>query len=100
MEKYSDEDTQSYVKYPTKDAWIEGFLMKTFENCYWGLKDDGVMVINISDIKGNELEADMVKAAEDVGFKLIKKFYYALSNINLRDKGKKFKYEPMYLFIK
>ena len=25
-EKYSDEDTQSYKKYPTEDKWINGFL--------------------------------------------------------------------------
>ena len=100
LEKYSDEPTQSYKMFPDKDAWISGFLMKTFENCYRGLKDDGVMLINIADIKGNELEADMVLAAYGVGFKLRKKFYYALSNVNLRDKGKKFKYEPIYLFTK
>lgn len=100
LEKYSDEDTQSYMMFNTKEAWIEGFLRKTFENCHYGLKDDGVMLINIADIKGNELEAEMVRVAEEVGFKLRKKFYYALSNVNLRDKGKKFKYEPIYLFTK
>ena len=100
LEKYSDEKSQSYVKYPEKDAWIEGFLRKTFENCHYGLKNDGVMAINIADIKGNELEADMVRTAEQVGFRMVKKAKLALSNVNLRDKGKKFKYEPIYIFIK
>ena len=100
LEKYSDEDTQSYIKCPTKDAWLEYYLEETFLNCHYCLKPDGVMAINIADIKGNELEADMVKVAEEVGFKLRKRFYYALSNVNLRDKGKKFKYEPIYLFTK
>lgn len=100
LEKYSDEDTQSYVKYNNKEIWIEGFLRKTFENCRYGLKDDGLMLINIADIKGNELEIDMVNVAEQVGFKLVKKLQLALSNVNLRDKGRKFKYEPIYLFIK
>ena len=100
LEKYSFEDTQSYVKYPFKNVWVDHFLRNTFENCYLGLKDDGVMLINIADIKGNELEADMVTTAYSVGFKLRKKMKLALSNVNLRDKGKKFKYEPIYLFTK
>lgn len=100
LEKYSDEDTQSYVKFPAKDAWIKYYLKETFLNCYYCLKSDGVMAINIADIKGNELEADMVRTAEQVGFKMIKKAKLALSNVNLRDKGKKFKYEPIYIFIK
>jgi len=100
LEKYSDEPSQSYIKYPYKEAWIDGFLGQTFENCHYGLKSDGVMTINLADIKGNELEAEMVKIAEHVGFRLVKKAKLALSNVNLRDKAKKFKYEPIYIFIK
>jgi len=100
LEKYSNEYSQSYVKFSTKNDWIEGFLTETFVNCHFGLKDDGVMLINIADIRGNELEADMVKAAEQVGFTLVKKLGLALSNVNLRNKDAKFKYEPIYLFIK
>lgn len=100
LEKYSDEPTQSYVRFNNKEAWIEGFLRKTFENCHYGLKDDGIMAINIADIRGNELEADMVKTAEQVGFKVVKKLKLALSNVNLRNKDRKFKYEPIFIFIK
>jgi hypothetical protein len=42
----------------------------------------------------------MVDVAEDVGFKLRKVMKLALSNVNLRDKAKKFKYEPIYIFTK
>ena len=100
LEKYSSEDTQSYVKYPAKDAWMNYYLKETFLNCHYGLKDDGVMLINIADIRGNELEADMVKTAEQVGFRMVKKAKLALSNVNLRNKSTKFKYEPIYIFIK
>ena len=100
LEKYSDENSQSYVKFPKRELWIEGFLRPTFDNCHNGLKEHGVMAINIADIKGQELEADMVRVAEEVGFKMIKKAKLALSNVNLRNKKKKFKYEPIYLFIK
>lgn len=100
LEKYADEPSQSYIKYNTKDNWIEGYLAETFKNCYYGLKSDGLMLINIADIKRKELENDMILTAEKVGFKLRKKFFLALSNVNLRNKGKKFKYEPIYLFTK
>ena len=37
-EKYSNEDTQSYKKFPKKVDWLEGFLRKTIQNCAYGLK--------------------------------------------------------------
>jgi hypothetical protein len=103
LEKYADEETQSYIKFDNKEAWVEGFLRPTFENCHWGLKDDGCMLINIADVKGKHninLEQETVRVAEEVGFRLVKKLRLALSNINLREKDVKFKYEPIFLFIK
>lgn len=100
LEKYSDDPEQSYLKFPKREQWLEGFLRPTIENCHHGLKPDGVMAINIADIKGNELEVDMVRIAEESGFKLIETLKLALSNINLRNKEKKFKYEPIYIFKK
>lgn len=100
LEKYTDQETQSYKKFPNRELWLNGFLRQTFENCRYGLKDGKYMAINIADIKGNELEADCVRIAEEVGFKLKKTLKLALSNVNLRDKAKKFKYEPIYLFEK
>jgi len=101
VEKYSDECDQSYIKFNTKETWIEGYLRPTFENCLHGLKYDGTMIINIADGKNNlGLEAETIRIAEEVGFRLVKKFYLALSNINLRGKEEKFKYEPMFIFIK
>jgi hypothetical protein len=103
LEKYSDERNQSYIKFPTKKEWVDGFLTQTFENCHFGLKPDGCMIINIADVQGKNnlnLENETIAVAEKVGFKLIKKFYLALSNVNLRNKDVKFKYEPMFLFVK
>ena len=42
----------------------------------------------------------MVNVAKQVGFKVVKKLKLTLSNINLRNKAKKFKYEPIYVFTK
>jgi hypothetical protein len=103
LEKYADEPTQSYVKYNTKEAWVDGFLAPTFKNCHYGLKSDGNMIINIADVKGRHninLEEKTVEIAEKVGFKLVNKFNLALSNVNLINKDSKYKYEPMFLFTK
>ena len=89
LEKYSDEETQSYKKYPTFDLWLNKFIRKTFENCYYGLKKDKYMVINIANI-------DIKEIAEDVGFKLVDEWKLALSSINKTG----FKYEPIYIFKK
>lgn len=103
LEKYADEPTQSYIKFDNKEAWVEGFLRPTFENCHYGLKTDKHMIINIADPKGKHnicLESETQRVAQEVGFKLVDTWFLALSNINLRDKGTKFKYEPIYIFKK
>jgi hypothetical protein len=103
LEKYADEPTQSYVKFNNKQAWIDGFLRPTFENCYYGLKKNGYMLINIADVKGKQninLEQETVNVALDAEFLLVDKYQLALSNVNLRDKGTMFKYEPIYVFKK
>jgi len=100
LEKYSDEDSQSYIRFPDREQWLNGYLRTTFENCYRGLKPNKYMAINIADKKGNKLEQDAVRIAEEVGFELVDTLKLALSNVNLRNKGNKFKYEPIYIFKK
>lgn len=97
-EKYSNEDTQSYKKYPTKYEWLNGYLRKTFINCYNCLKLNGIMAINIANVKSyNNLEEDCVLVAKNIGFKLEKIIKYSLSSLN---KNKKYKYEPIFIFRK
>lgn len=98
-EKYSDEENQSWVRYPTKEEWLNGFLKKTFENCYKGLKSSGKMVINIANVKSYPtLEDDTVRVAEEVGFRLIDTWKLSLSSMPSDDN--KFKYEPIFIFQK
>lgn len=103
LEKYSDEPSQSYIKYNTKQLWIDGYLKRTFENCYYGLKDGGHMIINIADVKGKHninLELEAIFVAENVGFMHVNTHQLALSNVNLHVKEDKYKYEPVYVFKK
>ena len=96
-EKYTDEDTQSYKKFPSTDLWLNGFLKKTMENCYVGLKDNGYLIINIANTKSYKtVEDDLLIVADEVGFKLVDTLYLTLSSIS----GKGVKREPVFIFSK
>lgn len=95
-EMYSDDETQSYVKFPTRGEWLNGFLGKTIDNCKHCLKDNGILAINVANVKSYPtLEGDTVRLIEDKGFKLVRTMKYALSSLKHDDK---FKYEPVFVF--
>ena len=50
VEKYSDEDTQSYIRYKDIDSWNKNFLHKTIEKIIPTLKKNGILAINIADV--------------------------------------------------
>lgn len=103
LEKYSNESTQSYLKYPKKDEWVDGFLRKTFENCYYGLRNGKYMLINIADPKkknGISLENETIRIAKECGFKHVNTMKLALSNPKMSNKESAFKYEPIFIFKK
>ena len=96
-EKYSDEPTQSYKKYPTKDKWVNEFLRKTMENCYYGLKNEKYMLINIANTpKHKDIEEKTIEIGETIGFKHTDTLYLILSSVA----GKGIKLEPIFVFKK
>jgi len=96
-EKYSDEETQSYIKFPTKDKWTDGFLRKTIQNCHYGLKRNRYMLINIANVSSfKNLEDVTIKTAEQEGFVHEDTYRLTLSKIS----GNGFKYEPIFVFRK
>ena len=96
-EKYSDEDTQSYKKFPTQDDWVNGFLKKTIENCYVGLKDKRYMLMNIANTpKYKFIEEQTIKISKECGFVLEDTLQLILSSIS----GQGQKYEPIFVFRK
>lgn len=97
-EKYSDEPTQSYLKYPSKDEWMNGFMRKTLENCFYGLKDDGYLIVNIANVKNYKtLETDFIDLAMSIGFELDIVMKLSLSSMT---RESKYKYEPIFVFKK
>ena len=98
-EKYSTEDSQSYLKFPTKKLWLKNFLMKTIEHCVYGLKVGGFLLINISNVKTyQDLETAFVESVYSMFPQLIQKqtMDYLLSSSNTGG----FKSEHIFVFQK
>jgi len=96
-EKYSDEETQSYKKYPSESEWTNGFLKDTVSNCFVGLKPGGKMLLNIANTpKYKTIESETIRVSTEVGFKHIDTIYLILSSVS----GKGEKLEPIFVFQK
>ena len=96
-EKYSYEPTQSYIKFPTSDGWMTGFLKQTLQNCYYGLKDGGYLLMNIANTsKYKFIERGMKDMAKKMGFDYIDELQLTLSSVM----GAGYKYEPIFIFKK
>ena len=81
-ERYSDEPTQSYIKFPTPDTWLTGFMGQTLRNCAHGLKPNGLLAINIADVAAYpDLSRRFVEFAEQNGWKLVDTLKLALSSM-------------------
>jgi len=50
IERYSQEETQSFKKYKQLEDWKQNFLYKAIENFWPNVKEGGVVGINISDV--------------------------------------------------
>ena len=95
-EKYSEEDTQSYKKFPTVEDWIENFLRKTIENCYYGLKAGGILAMNVANTRRiKTFEKDTVRLGIESGFKHTDTWKLQLSSQTGTPK-----YEPIFIFQK
>jgi hypothetical protein len=49
-EKYTDDDTQSWVRHRAIEDWLEKFLFKMIDNITPSIKSGGHMMINITDV--------------------------------------------------
>jgi hypothetical protein len=95
-EKYSNEKTQSFIKFNSVEKWKNGFLTKTIKNVYHCLKPNKFMILNVADVGDyNTFEKDTVSISQSIGFKLVDQFYYQLGS-----QQDNFKTEPMFVFKK
>ena len=50
VERYSHDDTQSWVRYKNIDLWNKNFLQKAIKNVWKTLRKGGILLVNISDV--------------------------------------------------
>jgi len=100
-EKYSDEPSQSYKKFPTQREWLHGFIGATLRNCAHGLKKNGILAINIANVAAYpNLARVFLRYAEGNGWQLVEKLQLQMSKmVGLKHIGSgAFKTEPIYVF--
>jgi hypothetical protein len=77
LEVYSEEETQSCIKFPTLDEWLDGFVKPTVQNTYDMLKTDCYCAINIADFNIGSSRVEFVDKwidiSKEIGFEYIEK---------------------------
>lgn len=98
-EKYFNEDTQCWKRYPDPKSWYDSYLLPTFRTAYNGLKKGCRMVMNIDE----KCSSSVLLAAKEVGFGLetILRLKTGRDHFN-RKSGyvDSDRFEPVYVFIK
>lgn len=119
-EIYSNDRYQSCNMYPEYNLWKTSFLMPTLNTAMEWLSPDGVIIINIADVKIGKveipLERDLIDIMKKAGFALVEELKLAMqlmqgSNRVQSDdeskstfkhvcqvKNKLYKYEPILVF--
>jgi len=95
-EKYSNDSTQSWIRYPSYEKWRDVFLtelcLKMKDSVVYG----GYVAINISDVKGLPICDDTNYILKKIGLTHVKDYRYILSSIA----GKGQKFEPIFIYKK
>lgn len=96
-ERYSNEPTQSYVRYPTLDAWYERFLSPCIVGSYRDLRPQGHLVLNVNP----DMMERTTQYALGAGFQHVRTWQMVLSRhqYNKKHNGL-YRYEPVLVFRK
>lgn len=99
-ERYSDESSQSYRRYPDFEIWKSDFLARIVEHSARILRRRGYLLINIADVNGLQLvekartlATRYLRACKPLHLTLAKKPY-------LREESEVYKHEPILVFRK
>jgi SAM-dependent methyltransferase len=100
-ERYSNEHSQSYRRFPVYDDWVKGFLCKVVAESWRVLRPGGYLILNVADVNGHKLVEDTLLLASPF-FTLTAKLKLRLGHIPyLRAQpAETYKYEPVFVFRK
>lgn len=98
-ERYSDDVGQSWVRYPTWQQWVQGFLEPLIVRSWGVLRRDGLFAINTKDLhQGRQsypILTEVRRLAKGLGFELV-----AEHTLRLGYLGKTSSTEPLVVFRK
>lgn len=100
-EHYSSEASQSYIKFKTREEWLDGFLGATLLNCQAGLAASGILAVNIANVASYpNLTEDFLWLARRCGFWHVETLRLALSAMPGTRAGSAYRFEPVFVFKK
>lgn len=72
LEEYSSDSSQSCVKYPEYDMWLELFLKKMMTGIYRVLKADCYVIMSIGKCGDYDIPSDLINISNQIGFSVEK----------------------------
>tara|TARA_R110000851_G_scaffold46656_3_gene113516 strand:- start:2967 stop:4025 length:1059 start_codon:yes stop_codon:yes gene_type:complete len=101
-EKYSDEPTQSFLKYPSRELWLTGFIRKTLQECQRVTKPNRFIALNVANVQSYKtMVEDIIELANSLGMILDDVWKLNLTKL-MKSKSEKtksgFKSEPILIF--
>ena len=101
LERYSNEKSQSYIKFPVYEQWLGEFLEKIFRESRRILRRRGYLVMNVANVNGYALIDDTLTLGSK-HLALTDTLKLRLSNLPYQRKHpmKAYKYEPVFVFEK
>lgn len=100
-ERYSRDDSQSYVRYRDYKTWREHFLHRVLAESWRVLRKGGLLILNVANIKGAPI-ADDTKALAEPYFDLMTTHWLRLGRLPYRRGATRqpYHHEPLFVFIK
>lgn len=72
LQKYSNQPTQSIIKFPQYQDWLEYYVRPTIKNCYNSLKEQGIFAVDLMNYTRKNIKIylieDWIKIAQQEGF--------------------------------
>lgn len=96
-ERYSDEPTQSYIRFPRYEQWKQGFLERVLIESARILKTGGYLVLNVSNVEGFAIADDAKRIGESL-LRPVAEYQMFLARKPYLSGPLPYKYEPLLVF--
>lgn len=98
VERYSNDSTQSWVRYPTYQKWVDGFLIPFIRFQVGAIRSGGHVIVNIADVfcgEDRSLVKETLEATASAGLQHVTTWQYQMAAL-----GGGIKCEPVLVLRK